>query len=65
MRESDMIARCTSKLGMSQADAEKVAEQFYSYADMDWSEASWRKIDSTFKMVLDCIKINEAKVQTV
>lgn len=52
MQARQIVERCTSKLGMSESDAQWVAEKLYDYAMPDFSEWSWKQIDECFNDVL-------------
>jgi len=48
MSTKQIIERCVSKLGMSDGDAQWVAEHLYDYCLPDFSEWSWGQIDEAF-----------------
>lgn len=52
MRDEKIIERCTTKLGMTQEQAQTVVDNIYTYFMPDWSEWSWSKIDRMFRDTL-------------
>jgi hypothetical protein len=52
MTTTQIIKRCTEKLGMTPDEAKWVAENLYTYECPDWSEWSWQQIDTCLRGVL-------------
>jgi len=52
MRNGEIVTRCVNTLGMTTEEGQWVAENLYNYEMPDWSEMSWREIDTMFKATL-------------
>lgn len=52
MGKQKIIERCTTKLGMTQEEAQWVADNLYRYYMPDWSEWDWPEIDETLQATL-------------